>query len=159
MSRETLAADLVFEVGEIDALLSAYGDLIRKIEAQEPDLVEISATATLLHAFYTGVENMLSAIAKRSDGKVPEGAQWHRDLLRLMGNPAPGRGPVLAPSTAESLSDYLSFRHFFRHAYSNKLDWSHMRPLVTNLRDVWAALRTDIQAFIASSTGDPSATG
>jgi len=29
----------------------------------------------------------------------------------------------------ETLSEYLSFRHYFRHSYSHEIDWNRLNPL------------------------------
>jgi hypothetical protein len=58
-------------------------------------LVEITATASVLHSFYNGLENIFLTIAKGLDESVPSGAKWHRELLMQMADTNPKRGPVL----------------------------------------------------------------
>jgi len=73
-----------FELAQIEQLLEVYADLFTRVQQRSPDLVEITAVASVLHSFYNGLENIFLAIAKGCDHQVPAGAQWHRDLLVQM---------------------------------------------------------------------------
>lgn len=46
------------ERAQIDQLFVAYQTTINKSRKDEPNFVEISALATMLHSFYTGIENI-----------------------------------------------------------------------------------------------------
>jgi hypothetical protein len=50
-----------------------------------------------------------------------------------------------------SLENYLSFRHFIRHAYSSELDWKLMNPLVMDIEKIWEIIRTDFEVFIKNN--------
>ena len=56
------------EQAQISQLFDAYRTAIRKSSKQEPDFVELSALATMLHSFYTGVENIFKRVALEIDG-------------------------------------------------------------------------------------------
>jgi HepT-like protein len=107
-----------FEMGQIDLLFDSYADLLERAEKSVPDLIEIIALASVLHSFSNGLENIFRAIAKEIDDDVPASAQWHRDLLNRMTETTDNRLPVLSAETSDRLSEYLGFRHFFRHSYS-----------------------------------------
>ncbi len=49
-----------------------------------PSEIELSALAALLHAFYTGIENIFKRLALELDGTTLSGEAWHRDLLRTI---------------------------------------------------------------------------
>lgn len=90
---------------------------------ETPDLVEITAMASVLHSFYGGLESIFLRVAKRIDQSVPAGAHWHRDLLVQMTGVSLNRESVLSVETSEKLDSYLVFRHFYRHSYSYFLEW------------------------------------
>lgn len=81
---EKVASQISFEIGQIDELLKSYSDLLKQTQTQTPNLVEITALASVLHSFYNGLENIFLTIAKKIDQKVPETTHWHRDLLTQM---------------------------------------------------------------------------
>lgn len=111
-------ARIKFEISQIDQLLDTYAELLDRVKQGTPDLVEITATASVLHSFYNGLENIFVIIAKEVDQNMPSGQQWHRDLLTNMTHPTSTRQMVLRTTTARRLADYLGFRHFYRHSYS-----------------------------------------
>lgn len=112
MFEETIS-NIQFEIEELDRLLQTYKDLLTKAEQTEPNLVEVTAMGTVLHSFYTGLENIFSRLCKDIDGTVPSQNQWHRDLLKQVSEPTKKRRAIISQSLAERLTDYLSFRHFF----------------------------------------------
>lgn len=75
-----------------------------------------------LQSAYTGIERILVAIAKELDDVVPQGSQWHRNLLAQMVGATESRPTVLRDPTAADLRSLLSFRHLVRNAYSYTLD-------------------------------------
>lgn len=115
-----------------------------------PSLVELTALASVLHSFYNGLENIFLSIAKGIDKNVPTGAQWHRELLTQMTLATEKRASVITSETAQQLSNYLSFRHFYRHSYSFFLEWNELEKLVTPLSEVWQQVKQELQAFLDS---------
>ena len=119
------------EQTQIAQLFVAYQAAISKSSQQEPDFIERSALAAMLHSFYTAIENIFKRIALEIDGYLPSGDASHSDLLAAMARSNPNRPPVISENLRVRLSAYLSFRHVFRHAYSFQLEWDKMRDLVT----------------------------
>ncbi len=144
---ESVVSQVEFEIGQIDHLFESYADLLAQTQRKAPDLVEITAVASVLHSFYNGLENIFLSIAKGIDRDVPAGAQWHRDLLTRMTEAMSSRGPVLTIDTAHRLVDYLAFRHFYRHSYSFFLEWDELEKLVTPLAKVWEQTRGELDGF------------
>jgi len=137
-------------MGQIDQLLAAYADLLERAQKNTPDLVELTAIASVLHSFYNGLENIFLSIAKGLDQHIPSGAQWHRDLLVQMSQETTNRPGVLSSKVVQRLADYLGFRHFYRHSYSFFLDWDEMENLGTSLPEVWDQTRKALQDFLDS---------
>jgi hypothetical protein len=145
---ETLVSRVEFEITQIDRLLESYAELLDRVCQTEPDLVELTATASVLHSFYTAVENVLLAVARQIDGQVPEGARSHRDLLVQMADSTIERPAVLSEKIAHRLGQYMAFRHFYRHAYSFYLEWDEMADLVSYLDDVWSQTKLELEQFL-----------
>ena len=61
------------------------------------------------------------------------------------------RTSIISSETYKLLIDYLEFRHFFRHAYSFKLEWDKMSVLLDNLKTTWKWFQSDIQNFIKTN--------
>lgn len=147
---DKVISQVKFEIGQIDQLFESYADLLEQAQKKAPDLVEVTAMASVLHSFYNGLENIFLSIAKGIDQDVPMGAQWHRDLLTRMTEATSSRGPVLTVDVAHQLADYLGFRHFYRHSYSFFLEWDELEKLVMPLADVWEQAKYEVQLFLDS---------
>jgi hypothetical protein len=145
-----IVSRLEFEISQIDQLLQTYAELLDRAQRTTPDLVEVTATASVLHSFYNGLESIFTVIAKEIDHDTPVGQQWHRDLLTQMTRPTPTRQAVLSLTTAHRLADYLGFRHFYRHSYSFFLDWGELERLVGSLAEVWAQTKQELTLFLDS---------
>ena len=145
-----IISQIQFEVAQIDQLFIKYADLLDLILDNQPSLVEITALASVLHSFYTGVEKIFLSIAKGIDKDVPTTEQWHRTLLNRMAETTPHRQAVLTVATVDELSAYLSFRHFYRHSYSFYLDWDELEKLVVPLSQIWAETKAELSLFIAT---------
>ena len=63
--RDDLASQIIYEVSQLDRLLSEYGPLLAALERTPPDAVQTAAVASVLHSFYTGVETLLSRLLAR----------------------------------------------------------------------------------------------
>ncbi|MCG3159493.1 MAG: hypothetical protein JMDDDDMK_00482 [Acidobacteria bacterium] len=138
-------------MGLIDELLATYDDLLQRAQKDTPNLIETAALASILHSFYNGLENIFMRVAKKIDQHVPTGEQWHRDLLQQMACSSERRSQVVSAEAAEALREYLSFRHFFRHGYSSRFDWSRMAIIAQAVREVWALTRKEIEEFLRVS--------
>lgn len=149
---EKVASQVTFEISQIDQLLAAYAELWERAHENTPDLVEMTAMASVLHSFYNGLENIFLSIAKGLDQGVPNSAQWHRDLLVQMTQETTNRPKVISSELVQKLTDYLGFRHFYRHSYSFFLDWNELENLVSSLPDVWDHTRKALQDFLDSVT-------
>lgn len=137
-----------FEIEQVDQLLETYADLLERVQVNTPDLIEVTAVASVLHSFYNGLENIFLAIVKGIDTDVPTGAQWHRDLLTWMAESTANREAVLSTEAVRRLADYLGFRHFYRHSYSLYLEWRELEKLVTPLVEVWEQTKGELWAFL-----------
>lgn len=148
MSREKAASQIRFETGQIKTLLRSYATLLEACSVKTPDLVEMTAAASVLHSFYNGVENIFRCIAREIDMHSPSGEHWHRDLLVRMAADTLDRDAVISTELRDRLAEYLGFRHYYRHAYSFSLEWSELSKLVDPLLGVWDQLRSELERFL-----------
>jgi uncharacterized protein YutE (UPF0331/DUF86 family) len=117
-----LKSEIQAELGKIQKVTDEIGSLYNKIKDKTPSLFELSAMATFLHNFYSGIENIMKRIATSLDNDVPSGTSWHTDLLKRMSIDIAGiRENVFSEDTVNELTDYLSFRHMFIHSYGFEL--------------------------------------
>ena len=107
--------------------------------------LELAGAAALIHNFYNGVENILKQLAILKGISIPQGPSWHTDLIE-----ACIEHQIISAATSQMLKKYLSFRHFFSHAYSFDLDPQKIAPLLQTIRDVHKRFTQDIAKALPS---------
>ncbi|HTB82852.1 MAG TPA: hypothetical protein VK742_04290 [Candidatus Sulfotelmatobacter sp.] len=135
----------------LQRLVLGMHELLARCRTTTPTEIELAALAALLHSFYTGVENIFKRISVELDGERITGDAWHRDLLSRMKTSTSQRPALLSEEVHDSLTEYLRFRHVFRHAYSFDLDWQKMSPLVLRLEETWQQLEKSLDDFLKKS--------
>ncbi len=144
---KVLRAQIINDLDNIRKLLSEADDLVKR----EGSNINIRAGGSVLHDFYTGVENIFHAIAGAVDERMPSGTSWHIELLNQMTLNIEGlRSPVIGRATAKALEEYLRFRHLFRKRYGFDLDWESIRTLLKKLPQIFEALENDVKASLES---------
>jgi hypothetical protein len=139
--------DIKFELEEIEALFDLYSEELFELN-REPKLVELTAFASVLHSFYTGMEKIFLIISKKVDKSTPYDINWHKTLLSQMAKENEYRDAVISDETRDRLSKYLIFRHFYRHSYSTRLKWEEMEKLVTPIHQVWEKFKSEVSTFL-----------
>ena len=154
---EALARRIAAEIQhELERLEQLREELM--LAPRGDDTFAMRARGSILHDFYNGIERVLIRIAEELNGGVPQGEQWHRQLLTDMTLEISGVRPaVIELNLAKELGDYLRFRHVFRHVYGSLLEAERMRLLEEKLPDVLSAFLTQIRAFLDWALGDPDA--
>jgi hypothetical protein len=147
---DKLRKQIDVERQQLNKLIEVHRDLLESCASTEPSAIELSALATFLHSFYSGIENSLKRIAVDVDRSLPSGDAWHRQLLVSMTTSTPARSPVISKALYEVLSEYLAFRHFFRSTYSFLFDWSKMSGLVLNAERAMTQFETEVNSFLES---------
>lgn len=108
----------------------------------------LDGVALNLHSFYTAIESLFEDIARTVDVALPEGANWHQELLLQMSAELKGSRPaVLRTSTRNCLDDYRAFRHLVRNVYSFSLRPKRLSDLVDALRSCFSDVRQDLEEF------------
>ena len=135
-------------ISDLDNLFDTYELLFNLVKQKEPDAIELAAIATVIHSFYNGIEGIFLLVSKNIDKNTPSADRWHKELLTQMAAYTDKRIPVISENSLEDLSQYMQFRHFFRHSYSFQLNWDKIRPLVENIHAVWQQTKMELQNFI-----------
>lgn len=130
-------------------LVSLYRPLMIQVVERTPSFHEMGSLASMLHSFYTGIENTLDRISREIDGHRLRSDMWHRELLDGMAAPTANRAAVITQETRGRLHEYLRFRHFYRNAYTFTLDWERMAPLVARAAETLERLEAELDAFFA----------
>ena len=139
-----------FEFGEIESLFQLYKKELFELDLEQtPNLLELTAFASVLHSFFNGIENILLTIAKNIDKNVPTDSNWHKSLITQMTKENESRKPVLSEKMKDELKKYLTFRHFFRHSYSFHLEWEELKKLVKPIHQVWEKFKSEISSFLS----------
>lgn len=107
----------------------------------------------MLHAFYTGVENILKRITVELGEDLPRGEAWHRQLLNAMARAGRSRPALISESLRDALRPYLEFRHVFRQAYTFQLKWPRMARLVVESEAIFKQFEKELDAFLEADKG------
>ncbi len=110
----------------------------------------LDGVALNLHGFYAGVERIFEDIARTVEQAVPDGPDWHQDLLlQMSAEVSTIRPPVIGQETRHCLDEYRGFRHVVRNVYTFSLRPARLQELAANLRACYRAVETDLQTFAA----------
>ncbi|HEW78915.1 MAG TPA: hypothetical protein ENH34_02965 [Phycisphaerales bacterium] len=129
-------------LAEKESVEIALSNLKGAIARKEKTIIELAAIGTFLHNIYNGIENILKQILKAKDVEVPKSDTWHKDLLNLslsMG--------IISEGLSDELYEYLTFRHFFVHAYGFMLEETHLEDLADNIPETWAQFLSEAENF------------
>ena len=138
---------------EFENIYRVTSELTAVVQSRNSDypIAELAAIATFIHNCYNGIENILKRILYFEKKELKDGPTWHKELLKS----ASAAGIITDDLYAE-LSNYLSFRHFFVHAYSFTLRWDDLKPLAVNLDLVLSKFNAAISAYMEKQ--EPGAT-
>lgn len=149
MLPEDVKKKIVFEISEIDREFESYRMLFDLVKLRAPDLVEMTALASVLHSFYNGLESVFVLISKKIDGHIPSGQKWHVEILNQMSVKTDTRKEIISIEVFEILKEYLLFRHFVRHSYKWRLNWEEFKHITLNAEDNWLKVKEQLNQFIS----------
>ncbi len=114
---------------------------------KERSTVELAAIATFLHNIYNGIENILKQVLKSRGNEIPKSETSHKDLLDISVS-----NGIIPEKLSDQLYEYLTFRHFFVHAYGFMLEEIHLEDLANNIPDVWLQFLSAMQSNTSDNT-------
>ena len=124
----------------------ALGNLRDAMGRREKSVVELAAIATFIHNIYNGIENILKQVLKAKGTEIPKSDTWHKDLLNLSVSLG-----IIPEKLSDDLYEYLTFRHFFVHAYGFMLEEAHLENLANNITNVWLQFLSVINKYCQTS--------
>lgn len=145
-----LCAVIHADLGTLEALAA---DIAAASEAQasswHPQSARWAALAIALHGYFGACESIFGRIARELDGELPAGADWHKELLRVVSVNVPRVRPAaISVASAAWLGRLLGFRHFLRHAYAVALDGAELLGHAERVLAGHAHLCTELRAFL-----------
>jgi len=139
--------DLTIKIAaEKENVEKALDNLKDAMERKEKSTIELAAIATFLHNIYNGIENILKQVLKAKGAEVPKSETWHKELLDLSASFG-----IISEDLSDKLYEYLTFRHFFIHAYGFMLEETHLDGLADNIPDVWSEFICAIEKYLKTS--------
>lgn len=143
-----LKAEILREFKDVERCCAELRELLGIVEKRDKNTFDLRAIGSILHDFYCGIERIFERIAKELNGGIPEGEDWHRQLLRDMTlDIKVVRPPVVSEELEKILNEYLRFRHVFRNIYGFSLEWRFIEGLVERLPMTLNMLKKDIEDF------------
>ncbi len=148
---DNLRQEIVIERQYLNRHLDGYRALLIKCATEAPSEIELWALAGMLHAFYTGIENIFKRIVTGSGEMLSAGESWHRELLDAMTKAGSTRAAVISIPLRDRLREYLRFRHVFRQAYHFQLRWDKMASLTLGCEETLRLFEAELDAFLQTS--------
>jgi hypothetical protein len=148
---EVIKLKIEHEISRIDKLLVDVKPLLTLCKLKVPDIIEITATAQVLHSFYNGVESVVLLFFKYMNEKLPNDLKWHKTLFEMAFGINSKNISIIQKNIKMKLEKYLLFRHFIRHSYSSELEWDEMEILIKEIEDIWKIIKADFEIFIKNN--------
>ena len=150
----TVLKKILFEIEQIDDHINASSILLDLCRIKEPDYVEKNGVAMILHSFYNGIENIVLMILKNYKEKLPNGYNWHIELLEKTSVQCGERNIIFNSELKCQLEEYRKFRHLVRHIYNYKLNWTMMEGIMNNINTIWGKIKENLNKFFEIEEGN-----
>ena len=132
-----LIAKVSSELAKLKKLKAQHDSDFPQNPEKEPSYTQKAAIGYNLHNFYNGCENIFRNISEYYENNL-SGSRFHKDLLERMTFDIPKIRPrIISDALFDPLSEFLAFRHKFRHMYSFELNWERERRILDQLDDTY----------------------
>ncbi len=139
-----LSRQILAEKENVEVVLSNLSEAMNR---EKKSVVELAAIGAFLHNIYNGIENILKQILKTKDIEVPKSDTSHKDLLNLSVSLG-----IISESLSDELYEYLTFRHFFVHAYGFMLEKSPLEDLANNIPKIWCQFIEKVENYLEDTS-------
>ena len=136
-------------LAEKENIEEALANLDKALKRKKKSVIELAAIATFLHNIYNGIENIIKQILKSEKIMVEKSDTWHKDLLNLSVT-----NKIISVTLSDELYEYLTFRHFFVHAYGFMLEEDQLQDLANNIQNIWSKFLLEIEKYILLSNNN-----
>jgi hypothetical protein len=107
------------------------------------------AIGSYLHDYFSAVEKIASHVCRATEEGMPNGDNWHYQLIFNMSLELDGLRPRLfSKELLDLLNELRGFRHVFRNIYGINLDSNKELALLKKLSKISRMLRKDISSFL-----------
>ncbi|MGK7933796.1 MAG: nucleotidyltransferase family protein [Microcystaceae cyanobacterium] len=135
------------EIIALDETVNTLSSLLEQAK-NIPDIALIPALASYITDFYTSCERLSERVAVSLDGGLPQGENWHEQLLSQVANTGTNGRPPLWPSSLRlELDEYRKFRHLNRHNYNYKLQADKVLLLAQKVNSVAHQVKSAVNQF------------
>lgn len=142
-----LASRVLNEIASLEVVVARV-ETAWKAAAANNDELYFDSAALNIHGFYSGLERVFEKIASAVDGSVPQGVNWHQELLNQMALEIPNVRPaVISEKTRNQLDTYRGFRHVIRNVYTYHIRPDKMKPLAKGIRRLFKQVEKELAAF------------
>jgi hypothetical protein len=142
-----LSAKIIEEIDGINNAAKRAEFAWKKAHDTNDDLY-FDSVALNLHSFYSGIEKIFKLIAKEVDENIPDGPNWHEELLAQMSLDITAiRPPVISGKLKNNLQEYRSFRHLIRNIYTYNINPQKIKPLIEILPSLLKDIDKDLKLF------------
>lgn len=150
VERHPLIQRISDERTKIGNTVQKIAERLQKIVTAPPEYREETeiAIAKNLVDCYQGVENIFKRIALDVDVDMPQGEQWHTQLLAQMAAPKAERPPVISESTFELLQELLAFRDVYNNIYGEELEYEKTEENAKRVGDLFTMFSEELDTFI-----------
>lgn len=144
-----IASRIKKEINELETVCSRAEQALVAAENNPSDQdFYFDSAALSLHDLYTGLERIFLFITAHLEEDIPQGKDWHRELLYQMQLEIKGIRPaVLSDQAITCLDEYLRFRHVLRNVYNFSLQPERISNLVKNIRKTFELVESELVEF------------
>lgn len=147
---ERLALLIKSELVTLDELLDQTKEIMDYALQNAVNILVKRSMGSCLQDFYSCIEMIFERVLLTFDEDIPESGEWHRALLEKMETSTPNRPAIISYELSLTLSDYLKFRHCFRHMYGSELDWDKLYDLAIKASNILDEFKGQINLFLSS---------
>jgi hypothetical protein len=142
MNKDDISAQVAIEFKSIEETIRAIDDILKRASSGKVHPSDATAGATYLSQCYNGIENILKRLVRFFEATLPDGPNWHADLLMMFCDNRETETPVprlLDDDLFLKLTSLRKFRHVVFHGYSIKFEWE---PVKENLHSIAGVVRS-----------------
>jgi hypothetical protein len=142
-----LASRILSEISSLAVVVARVEHAWKEASANNDEFY-FDSVALNIHSFYSGLERVFEKIASAVDRSLPQGINWHKELLNQMALEIPNVRPaVISEKTHKQLDNYRGFRHVVRNVYSYHISPEKMKPLAKGIRLAFKHVEKELTAF------------